>query len=102
MSSAHLSRAPPFLPLPRSLQACPPSVFPFYGLTPAMLRAMSNPATIQANIQATINATSRQQHRQEQLGGECASQLCRWCCCWCCCCGMPHRFLLTCNESKVL
>lgn len=28
-------------------QACPPSVFPFYGLTPAMLRAMSNPATIQ-------------------------------------------------------
>lgn len=49
-------------------------MFPFYGLTPAMLRAMSNPATIQANIQATINATSRQQHRAEQdrqeLGGE--------------------------------
>lgn len=45
-------------------------MFPFYGLTPAMLRAMSNPATIQANIQATINATSRQQRhvKQRQLG----------------------------------
>lgn len=71
--------APPPIPtlqLSRHLQACPPSVFPFYGLTPAMLRAMSNPATIQANIQATINATSRQQHLQDQqeqrpdLGGE--------------------------------
>jgi hypothetical protein len=40
------------------LQAAPPPVFPFYGLTPAMLRAMSNPATIQANIQATIAAAS--------------------------------------------
>lgn len=51
------------------LQACPPNVFPFYGLTPAMLRAMSNPATIQANIQATINATSLAQ-RHEASGSE--------------------------------
>lgn len=51
-------------------------MFPFYGLTPAMLRAMSNPATIQANIQATINATSRQQRRAE--GARPASQGACW------------------------
>ena len=47
-SCLHVRSAMPRRP---PTQACPPSVFPFYGLTPAMLRAMSNPATIQANIQ---------------------------------------------------
>lgn len=36
------------------LHAAPPNVFPFYGMTPTMLRAMSNPATLQANIHATV------------------------------------------------
>ena len=40
------------------LQMNPPEVFPFCGLTPAMLRNMSNPAAIQANIQASIAAAS--------------------------------------------
>lgn len=40
------------------LQLNPPDVFPFCGLTPAMLRSMSNPAAIQANIQASIAAAS--------------------------------------------
>lgn len=46
ISGSHLMHPHPHL------QACPPSVFPFYGLTPAMLRAMSNPATIQARAHA--------------------------------------------------
>lgn len=40
------------------LQSAPPNVFPFFGMTPAMLRAMSNPATIQANIKASIATAS--------------------------------------------
>jgi SHAQKYF class myb-like DNA-binding protein len=36
------------------LQMEPPSIFPFFGMAPSMLRAMSNPAHVQANMQAAL------------------------------------------------
>ena len=50
------------LPSPARAQAAPPAGFPFYGLTPAMLRAMGNPAQIQGHLLSA--AAGRQQAAQ--------------------------------------
>lgn len=52
------------------LQSNPPSVFPFYGLTPSMMRAMSNPAAIQANIMANIQNVQPRKRVSKDVGGE--------------------------------
>ena len=36
------------------LQMDPPAIFPFFGMSPSMLRAMSNPAHVQANMHAAL------------------------------------------------
>ena len=65
------------------LQAAPPPSFPFYGLPPAVLRSMSNPAAIQASIQAAISnyipqymmAKSNQRNNQNDLDGSNPGQI---------------------------
>ncbi|GAB4819264.1 hypothetical protein N2152v2_006310 [Parachlorella kessleri] len=55
------------------LQATPPTGFPFYGLTPAMLRLMSNPSHIQEQVAATA-AAAKQQHQQRHQQANDASR----------------------------
>lgn len=50
-------------------QAAPPSGFPFYGLTPAMLRAMGSPVYIHDHVMTTIDSASQkagfEKHQQQ-------------------------------------